>query len=154
MSDNLPFIERDINEVTYKAYTLTLDHWAALTEHLTSVIGDPIASVLSGDIAMPEGMNPSFGRMDIAAIISGIVTKLTAQKIMALVKHMGKSLHADGAPLGSEKQKMWWPKRMRDLAPVVGLFLEAQYSAFSEGLSDSLPTTESSEKDPLEKASG
>jgi len=38
---------------------------------------------------------------------------------------------------------MWWPRHMRDLAPVVGLFLRAQYEDFYAGLSESLPSAPS-----------
>jgi hypothetical protein len=150
----LPYKARDINGREYKAYTLHLNKWAELTEFLSDVLGDPIASLLRGDAVVPEGTNPSLSKGDFTAMIGQLSKKINAKMIMRLANFMGNCLHVDNVPLGSNKQTTWWSLHMADLAPAVKLFLESQYSDFYEGLSDSIPARESVLIDQNERAKG
>lgn len=147
---DLPYREREINGTLYRATTLMLNDWAALTESLAQLLGEPIGSLLRGDAVLQGKLQ----RFDVESIIVGIVGSLSRQKILDLVAHMGKGLRAGDHLLTSAAQSMWWPRHMKDLAQVVGLFLEAQYADFFEGLSESLPLEQRNEGDHLPKESG
>ena len=144
---DLPFVERDINGTTYRATTLTLDNWADLTECLSDLLGDPMASMLRGDSVM----SGSLRRGDIEALVGGLIGKISKTKILDISKHMGKGLRAGDHLLTSQAQNDWWPHHMKDLAPVAALFLEAQYTDFFEGLADSLPQVTPTEDNPSAK---
>jgi len=154
MSDlNLPYKEREINGTVYRATTLALDNWASLTETISNLLGEPIASIFRGDATL----RADFRRSDIEVLISGLIGKISRLKILEIVAHMGKGLQAvspEQRLLTDKAQKIWWPQHMKDLAPVVGLFLEAQYADFFEGVFDSMPETETEEIDLSEKESG
>jgi hypothetical protein len=149
MSLDLPFIEREINGTNYRATTLSLEHWADLTESLADLLGDPMASVLRGDMTT----RASLMRSDIEFLIAGLISKVTKKKILEITSHMGRGLKQSDSLLTSKQQLQWWPSHMRDLAPVVALFLEAQYADFFEGLGDSLPQASQEESDPVKKES-
>ena len=134
MSLDLPYKEKEINGTTYRSYTLNLDDWADLTESLASLLGDPMGAILRGDTTGPQDL----GRSDIQFLIGGIVSKISKSRILDLTRHMGKSLRQNGQLLNAEQQKIYWPAHMKDLAGVVTLFLEAQYSDFFEGFGASL----------------
>lgn len=153
MSLELPSFERDINGRTYKVYRLHLAKWAELTELLADLLGDPIASLLRGDAVLPDGADPRMSFGDIQGLIAGISKKLSAKTLLKIPKVMGVCLHVDGVPLGSNKQEMWWPRHMKDLAPVIKFFLEVQYSDFYEGLSDSMSDLPSAAPDLSESMS-
>jgi hypothetical protein len=140
---DLPYQEREINGTTYRATTLPLEDWAALTESLADLIGDPLSGVLRGDAVLRRDLSGS----DIGYLVAEIVSKLTKKRIITLTGHMAKGLRAGDHILSSSAQQTWWPKHMRDLASVVGLFLEAQYSDFFEGLGESLPQASQAAED-------
>lgn len=146
----LPFKEREINGTVYKAHVLKLDQWAALTEDLAGILGEPLSSFLRGDVALSEGV--SVGALAIGAL-GTIGSKLSARSILALSGHMAKSLRVNGKILSKDAQNLYWPGHMKDLAPVVGLFLEAQYGDFYEGLDAALPEGEQDLLAPSEKDS-
>ena len=159
---NLPFIERTINGVEYRSNRLMFEDWAVLTEDLASMLGEPAASLLRGDMMLPdqgeggsllETIAIMLGQVDLPGVVRGIASKLTAKNLLGLAKHLGKSVLADGKPLTYQAQQMHWPHHMRDLAPVVGLFLEAQYADFFEGFGGLLPPTPTLEESRSEKAS-
>jgi hypothetical protein len=146
MSLDLPYIERDINGTNYRATTLSLEHWAELTEGLADLLGEPMASVLRGDITT----RGSLVRSDIEFLIAGLISKVTKKRILEIVSHMGRGLKQDDHLLTSKQQLQWWPSHMKDLAPVIALFLEAQYTDFFEGLGDSLPQASPEEETETE----
>jgi len=159
---NLPFVERDINGVEYRANRLMFEDWAVLTEDLAEMLGEPAASLLRGDLMLPdqgeggtllETIAIMLGQVDLPGVVRGLASKLTARNVLGLSKHMGKSLAADGRPLTYQAQQMHWPHHMKDLAPVVGLFLEAQYADFFEGFGGLLPPTPTLDEDRSVKAS-
>lgn len=153
MASVLPFIERDINGISYKCYTLNLKKWCELTELLASLLGEPIASLLRGDAALPQGADVSMSSFNIPSLIAGISGKITSDKLLKVTSFMGQCLHCDDRPLDSNKQQMWWPNHMKDLAPCVVLFLEAQYSDFFEGINDSMSSVPSVVADQSERVS-
>lgn len=150
MSLDLPHKERDINGTMYRAHTLMLDQWAECTEFLAGVLGEPLASLLRGDTVLAGELGPG----DFQSIVAGLAGQLTKKRIMELAVHLSRSLRHDGHVMSVDSQKLWWPAHMKDLAPAVALFLEAQYSDFYEGLSDSLPATRSAVADLSAMESG
>lgn len=151
MSLDLPYLERDINGTTYRATTLPLDQWAELTEDLASMLGDPMASILRGDSVIAEG---ALGSAAIAAILAGVAGRITKTQLLKLARHFARGLRADGKLLTYDQQQLYWPGHMRDLAQVAGLFLEAQYEGFFEGLAALLPPAPSGEADPSQRGNG
>lgn len=143
---DLPYIEREINSTVYRATTLNFEHWADFTEFLTPLVGEPIASVLRGDSVM-DNLDMS----DMQVILAKLVGELKRDKILRLAKYMALGLRGADSLLTYEKQQLWWPKHMRDLAPVVALFLEAQYLDFFEGVANSLPKTKRGFSDQSQK---
>jgi len=150
MSDrslDLPYREREINGIKYRATTLNLEDWAALSECLAGLLGEPMAAILRGDSVLRADLVGS----DMQYLIAGLAGKINKGKIMEICGHMAKGLRADDHILTSQQQYYWWPRHMRDLAPSIALFLEAQYSDFFEGLGASLPQARPDPSDPSEK---
>lgn len=146
----LPYVERAINGSMYRSYTLRIGDWAELTEKLGAMLGDPLASILRGDAALPNDM--ALGASDFVAVAGDVVKRLQARQIMELVGLMSKSLHVEGR--ANTSNDFFWAQHMRDLAPATALFLEAQYSDFWQGLSDVLPESGPELPDPSESVSG
>jgi hypothetical protein len=160
---NLPFAERDINGTLYRANRLLFEEWAALTEDLADMLGEPAASLLRGDAMIPDAdergsmlefMAVMLGSVDLPGVVRGLTSRLTARNMTALARHMAKGLMVDGKPLTYDRQKMHWAHHMRDLAPVVGLFLEAQYADFFAGFGGLLPPNGSPGSDLSGEVSG
>jgi hypothetical protein len=145
MSLDLPYRERVIGGTTYRAHVLVLDDWAALTEVLADAIGEPVASLLRGDTVLPAG--EQLRRGDVEVLVASLASRLTRKRVMDLVSFMAKSVRAGEHVLTSQAQAVWWPRHMADLAPVVGLFLEAQYTDFFEGVLASLPLAQQAGSD-------
>jgi len=148
---DLPHKDREINGTTYRATNLTLEDWAVFGEFLAEILGEPMASILRGDSVLKGNLD----RRDLEVIIAELAGKITSARILGLSKHMGKGLCtiAPDHILGYKAQNMWWPGHMKDLGPVVALFLEVQYVDFFEGLADSLPEIRQIGDGPLQKDS-
>ena len=144
----IPFLQKEINGTTYHAYTLKLDQWSELTEWLASLLGGPMGELLRGDDASATaGKELSDGLL---SMLVPVIQKLTAKRITELTKHLARSVRSDGSLLTTEKQTLYWPQHMRDLAPVTKLFLEAQYADFFTGIGDimsDLPVTTKEQQD-------
>jgi hypothetical protein len=146
---DLLYREREINGTMYRATTMALEDWASLTECLGGLLGEPMAAILRGDALTTRDL----GRPDLEYVIGGLIGKLTKAKIIEITQHMAKSIRTADHLLTSQQQSLWWPRHMKDLAPVLALFLEAQYSDFFEGLAGSLPQVQPPGEDLQQKGS-
>jgi hypothetical protein len=138
----VPYEEEWIGEHQFRAYQLSLQQWANLTEHLAQMLGGPFATALRGG-------NIDLGVLadgDVVALaLASVMERLTAQNLLGLLNFaIGKKGQAGSLRLGLDdgnfkprKVDQWhlhFQRNMAELAPAMKLFLVAQYSDFIDGL--------------------
>ena len=148
-----PFKEKSIGSHNYRAYALPMDAWARLSEYLGEFLGQPVAELVKGFRAIDVRELILGNPAALAGLFATFTSKLTAQRLQALQGHMAPCLQVmddrgEYSPLSAAVQNEWWACNRGELAPVVWLFLQAQYEDFFRGFAALMPTPEPSGSDP------
>jgi hypothetical protein len=130
---DLPYIEREVGEHTYRCNRLLLSDWLELEAIIVRLLHVQVADIDERNLA--------------DYIIRAISTSSKAdhEQVFAL---MGKCLgvrNPEGgwSQLSRQTQERWWPAYIAELPTILGMFFEIQFADFFSGLAPLSPGGES-----------
>lgn len=150
----VPHLDREINGTYYRARQLKISKWADLTEHLAEMLGKPFGQALRGGTVDLDAL---LGQDTVVALLALVTERLTARNLLKLLGFAGESLQmeADNEVGFTTWKPGQWDSHFRchmgNLAPVILLFLEAQYADFFGGLKALVPEHKNGPQDPRQK---
>ena len=134
----LPFLEREINERSYRANRHDMTKWTELGGFLAKQLGNPFKDLLFGNAAVPLDQFIS-GNLysSIAVLIIGNLSKDGMDKFLELMGSSVQYRNKKGgwSYINKDRIKTYWPLYMQDLIGVTYLYLEVQYRDFFSGAS-------------------
>lgn len=130
---DLPYIEREAGEHTYRCDRLLLTDWIALEALLMRVFGVQI-------LDMDE--------KNLGAYAPHAISASTGKDHEAVFELLGKCLRVRNeeggwSMISRETQERWWAVYIGELPTVLGMFFEIQFKDFFSGLEKLLPAGKS-----------
>ena len=134
---DMPSQRREIGEHEYQVLMLPLGAWLELQGLVARLFGGALEELFAA-----MGDTDDIGALDlrqIAPVLRALLGSASPADLEALFDSAGKSLRVreeDGGwtILDRRRQQVWWSGHMRELAPVLGFFLEVQFRDFFGGL--------------------